>query len=202
MLGFRYLKVSPTTHVIQFKNGRPVREGVGLAFYYYEPSSVIVQVPVGSVDVPFVFEEVTADFQAVTIQGELTYRVVNATKLPVTVKTRLGWDEAHKEIVDITDADGLTTTVYFSTLDKLPVRQLLKRRNEQFKDFDSEETIFAKYRDVGGGVKWPRLRCGRLVGREDTGRRARRSCRRAVRDRGIRQPAAEADRHRSLLGED
>jgi hypothetical protein len=65
------------------------------------------------------------------------------------------WENRPVEIVDITDADGLTTTVYFSTQDKLPVRQMLKRRNEQFKDFDSEETIFAKYRDVGGGVKWP-----------------------------------------------
>jgi len=65
------------------------------------------------------------------------------------------WENRPVEIVDITDANGLTTTVYFSSLDKLPVRQLLKRRNEQFKDFDSEETIFAKYRDVGNGVKWP-----------------------------------------------
>lgn len=65
------------------------------------------------------------------------------------------WENRPVEIVDITDDAGLTTTVYFSTLDKLPVRQVLKRRNEQYKDFDSEETIFAKYRDVGGGVKWP-----------------------------------------------
>jgi len=65
------------------------------------------------------------------------------------------WENRPVEIVDITDAEGLTTTVYLSSLDKLPVRQLLKRRNEQFKDFDSEETVFAKYRDVGGGVKWP-----------------------------------------------
>jgi hypothetical protein len=59
------------------------------------------------------------------------------------------------EIVDITDDQGLTTTVYFSALDKLPVRQIFKRRNEQYKDFDQEESTFAKYRDVGGGVKWP-----------------------------------------------
>jgi hypothetical protein len=65
------------------------------------------------------------------------------------------WENRPVEIVDLTDADGLTTTVYFSTQDKLPVRQVLKRRNEEYKDFDSEETIFAKYRDVGGGVKWP-----------------------------------------------
>jgi len=65
------------------------------------------------------------------------------------------WDNRPVEIVDITDAAGLTTTIYFSSLDKLPVRQVFKRRNEQFKDFDTEESIFAKYRDVGGGVKWP-----------------------------------------------
>jgi hypothetical protein len=35
------------------------------------------------------------------------------------------------------------------------VRQVLKRRNPEYKDFDTEETIFAKYRDVGGGVMWP-----------------------------------------------
>ena len=59
------------------------------------------------------------------------------------------------EIVDITDADGLTVSVYFSSSTKLPVRQVLKRRNPDYKDFDTEETLFAKYRDVGGGVMWP-----------------------------------------------
>jgi hypothetical protein len=58
------------------------------------------------------------------------------------------------EIVDITDADGRTVTVYFSQLTKLPVRQLFKRRNPQYKDFDQELTRFDQYRDVGG-VKWP-----------------------------------------------
>lgn len=59
------------------------------------------------------------------------------------------------EIVDITDADGLTVTVYFGRSNKLPVRQILRRRNPEYKDFDTEETLFAKYRDVGGGVMWP-----------------------------------------------
>jgi hypothetical protein len=59
------------------------------------------------------------------------------------------------EIVDITDSNGLTVSVYFSASTKLPVRQVLKRRNPDYKDFDTEETIFAKYRDVGGGVMWP-----------------------------------------------
>ena len=71
------------------------------------------------------------------------------------------------EIVDITGADGLTVTVYFSQFTKLPVRQVFKRRNPEYKDFDTEETFFAKYRDVGGGVKWPenirRMRNGEKI---------------------------------------
>jgi hypothetical protein len=58
------------------------------------------------------------------------------------------------EIVDITDADGRTVTVYFSQESKLPVMQTFKRRNEDYHDFDKETTIFAKFRD-SGGVKWP-----------------------------------------------
>jgi regulator of protease activity HflC (stomatin/prohibitin superfamily) len=34
-----------------------------------------------SADVPFVFQEATADFQSVTIQGQLTYRVADPTRL-------------------------------------------------------------------------------------------------------------------------
>jgi hypothetical protein len=38
-------------------------------------------VPVSSTDVPFIFNETTADFQAVTVQGHLTYRVTDPQKL-------------------------------------------------------------------------------------------------------------------------
>lgn len=59
------------------------------------------------------------------------------------------------EIVDITDSEGRTVTVYFNQMTKLPIRQSFRRRNTEFKSWDEEVTVFAKYRDVGGGVKWP-----------------------------------------------
>jgi hypothetical protein len=59
------------------------------------------------------------------------------------------------EVVDITDADGRTVTVYFNQLSKLPMRQVFRRRNPEYKDFDTEESFFSRYRDVGGGVQWP-----------------------------------------------
>jgi hypothetical protein len=81
MLGIRYIKVSPTTHVVQYRRGKVVREGAGLSFFYFAPNSVIVQVPLASRDVPFVFNEITADFQDATIQGELAYRVAKPLEL-------------------------------------------------------------------------------------------------------------------------
>jgi hypothetical protein len=81
MFGFRYIKVPPTTFLLQFRGGRERRAGTGLSFFYFAPSSTLVAVPVGSTDVPFIFNEVSADFQAVTVQGHLTYRVTDARKL-------------------------------------------------------------------------------------------------------------------------
>ena len=58
------------------------------------------------------------------------------------------------EMVDITDGSNNTVTVYFSQASKLPIRQSFRRRNPTYNDFDTEVTIFGKYRDVGG-VQWP-----------------------------------------------
>jgi len=81
MFGFRYLKVPPTTFVMQYQGGRVKRQGTGLSFFYFAPSSTLVTVPVGSTDVPFIFNEATADFQAVTVQGHLTFRVTEPMRL-------------------------------------------------------------------------------------------------------------------------
>lgn len=81
MLGIRFIKVQPTTYLMRFRGGRIVREGVGLAFFYYAPTTSLVAVPIASADAPFIFEEVTADFQTVTIQGQVTYRVTDPKKL-------------------------------------------------------------------------------------------------------------------------
>ena len=76
-----FMKSRPTTYVIHYQNGRVKREGAGLAFLYYRPTSNIVAVPIGSVDLPFVFTELTSDFQTVTIQGQITYQVTDPRRL-------------------------------------------------------------------------------------------------------------------------
>lgn len=81
MFGFRYVKSSPNNHILQYRNGQIVREGAGLAFFYFAPRSTLVSVPLNAVDIPFMFEEITRDFQSVTMQGQVSYRVVQPRQL-------------------------------------------------------------------------------------------------------------------------
>ena len=75
MLGVQFIKTQPTTYLMQFRKGRVVREGAGLSFFYYGPNSTLVAVPVASRDSDFMLELVTRDFQGVTVQGQVGYRV-------------------------------------------------------------------------------------------------------------------------------
>ncbi|ABF86662.1 SPFH/band 7 domain protein [Myxococcus xanthus DK 1622] len=85
-----YMKAAPTTYVMQFEAGKVVREGAGLSFFYWKPSATLVSVPLSSADVPFVFNEVTRDFQAVTLQGQLTWRVTDPRRLASLLDYSLG----------------------------------------------------------------------------------------------------------------
>lgn len=76
MFGIRFMRSSPTQYIIHYQNGQIKRSGSGLSFLYYRPTSAVALVPVGSADVPFIFNEATADFQPVTVQGQFTYRIV------------------------------------------------------------------------------------------------------------------------------
>lgn len=75
MLGIKHIKFDSMTYVIHFKNGLIKREDRGLSFFYFAPSSSIVAIPMGSNDLPFIFNESTHDYQTVTIQGQISYKI-------------------------------------------------------------------------------------------------------------------------------
>ncbi|MDO8695671.1 MAG: SPFH domain-containing protein, partial [Pseudomonas sp.] len=81
MLGFRYVKSSPSHYILQFRGGRVAREGAGLAFFYFAPHSTLVSIPLNSSDVPFMFEEITRDFQSITLQGQISYHISSPKQL-------------------------------------------------------------------------------------------------------------------------
>jgi len=77
MFGINFIKLDPSTHLMQYKKGEIVKQGVGMSFYYYAPESSLVAVPVTSKELPFAFRLQTEDFQKVTVQGQVTYRISN-----------------------------------------------------------------------------------------------------------------------------
>ena len=70
-----YFKGEPNQYVIRYKNGRITKHGEGMDFWYLPYNTSISIVSIVSQDALFIFNESTANFQEVAIQGQLTYRI-------------------------------------------------------------------------------------------------------------------------------
>ncbi|MCB0642100.1 MAG: membrane protease subunit, stomatin/prohibitin [Phaeodactylibacter sp.] len=81
MFGIKHIKFDPMTYVLHYKSGTVKREGRGLSFFYFEPNSSIVAIPMGSNDLPFIFNETTIDYQTVAIQGQISYKISDPKSL-------------------------------------------------------------------------------------------------------------------------
>jgi len=81
MFGVKFVKFQPNIYVLKYKKGRIVREGIGLSFIYFAPTTSLVSIPIGSLEAPFIFEEVSSDFQSVSIQGQVNFRIADAKKI-------------------------------------------------------------------------------------------------------------------------
>ena len=97
MFGIKFIKFDSMTYVIQYKHGKVIREGKGLSFYYYAPTSSITAIPLGSKDIQFIFNESTKDFQTITIQGQITYKIENTKQLADSLDFTLDNNHRYKE---------------------------------------------------------------------------------------------------------
>ena len=80
MFGIQFVKAQPTTYLMKYRAGAVTREGTGLSTLYYAPLTSLVAVPTGSRDAAFIFQQIARDFQALTIQGHVTYRISEPKK--------------------------------------------------------------------------------------------------------------------------
>lgn len=76
-----YIKFLPSEYVLRYRKGKIVSEGVGLSFFFLESTTSACKIPTSNTDADFIFEETTSDFQIVTVQGQLTYRIVDFQKI-------------------------------------------------------------------------------------------------------------------------
>jgi regulator of protease activity HflC (stomatin/prohibitin superfamily) len=81
MLGINYIKFDPMDYVIHYRNGKIKKQGKGLSFFYFDRNSSIISVPLNTKDISFVFNEMTKDYQNVTVQGQVTYLITEPSKI-------------------------------------------------------------------------------------------------------------------------
>lgn len=85
LLFLRHLRANPTAHVRHFRNGKLAHDGAGQAFWYRPLNTALAEVPLDDREQPLLFHARTQDFQDLTVQLTVTYRVID----PALAATRI-----------------------------------------------------------------------------------------------------------------
>ncbi|MFI6444748.1 SPFH domain-containing protein [Kitasatospora sp. NPDC050543] len=83
--GLRHLRAAPTAHIRHLRGGKVAHEGTGLAFWFRPLSAALSEVPVDDRELAMLFHARTADFQDLTVQATLTFRITD----PAVAATRV-----------------------------------------------------------------------------------------------------------------
>jgi regulator of protease activity HflC (stomatin/prohibitin superfamily) len=84
----RHLRSGPTAYVHHLRKGEVAHAGVGQAFWFRPLAAALSEVPVDDREVPLVVHGRTNDFQDVTVQATVTYRIED----PVRAAGRLDFE--------------------------------------------------------------------------------------------------------------
>lgn len=73
----RHLRSEPSRHVLVYRRGVLRRSGAGQALWFRPLDTSIAELPVDDRELPFLFHGRSRDFQDVTVQGVVTWRVAD-----------------------------------------------------------------------------------------------------------------------------
>ena len=71
----RHLRAEPSSWVLHWHNGKLVRSGRALSFWYSPMGAGLAEIPLDDREQAFLFAGRTVDFQEANVQGAITYRV-------------------------------------------------------------------------------------------------------------------------------
>lgn len=73
----RHLRAAPTAHVRHQRKRRLVHDGAGVAFWFRPLTAALSEIPIDDRELPLMFHARTVDFQDVTVQATLTFRIAD-----------------------------------------------------------------------------------------------------------------------------
>ena len=130
----KYHKGQPNLHIIRYRAGEIAAEGAGVNFWYWPWNTTIATVPLATQEAPFIFNEFTANYQEVAIQGVLTYRLEQpltiAAHLDYTIETGTGrytTDDPDKLVQQVVDAVQAQTRYL---INDMPLEEALTRAQQ------------------------------------------------------------------------
>ncbi|AWB93756.1 SPFH domain-containing protein [Aeromicrobium chenweiae] len=89
-----HLRSDPTSFVLQLRGGAVKRSGAGVSFWFRPSTAALAEVPLDDREQALMFQARTSDFQLVSVQATVTYRVsdpaVAATRIDFGVNPRTG----------------------------------------------------------------------------------------------------------------
>jgi len=123
MLGVAFFKGQPTDYVIEYVGGRAVRQGMGQSFYYWALNTQVAVIPTSTRDASFVFNELTNNFQSVTLQGQFTYRIADPAQ--AAGQLNFAWDTRRQTYL-AKDPDSLPARI--ANIVQMETRREIQRR--------------------------------------------------------------------------
>lgn len=105
----RQLRSDAANHMQKFRNGRRVRSGRGLAFWFMPDGASIFEIPMDDRDLPFLFNSRSKDFQEVTAQGVVVWRVADPELLGERVDFSIDLRHGHHQRQPVDQIDALLT---------------------------------------------------------------------------------------------
>ncbi len=129
VLFLRHLRSEPSGHVIRYRGGKVTTSERGVAFWFMPMTSSISEVPCDDREVTFMFHGRSSDFQDVTAQGTIAWRVVDPEVLANRIDFSIDLDEGFWIKSPLEQISGLMTSLaqQLATgyISKTPVRELL-----------------------------------------------------------------------------
>ena len=89
-----HLRSDPTSFVLKLKDGQVTKSGAGVSFWFRPSTAALAEVPLEDREQVLQFTARTSDFQVVSVQATVTYRVVDpavaATRIDFGIDPRTG----------------------------------------------------------------------------------------------------------------
>lgn len=133
----RHLRGTPTQYVRHLRHGDVRHEGPGQAFWFRSLSAAISEVPVDDREQPLLFHARTRDFQDVTVQATITYRIVRPDLAAGRIDFGIDPDHGGWRSTPLEQVGGLLTELAqqhaLTLLAGLPLTQALAQGMSQIK---------------------------------------------------------------------